>query len=105
MPWSLMQVKPEQEELLQSLLKVQHESEHRSLYHLPHMKLWTKLRPGVHVSKTLQVLSFKTCPRIITKPDHTCYPQITSPYAATEMAIHCKILATAASISAMACMQ
>ena len=42
---------PEQEEKLQQLLHSQKEAGQQTLYHLPHMNLWTKLRPGVHVSK------------------------------------------------------
>ena len=43
---------PEQEEKLQQLLHSQKGGwAAKRLYHLPHMNLWTKLRPGVHVSK------------------------------------------------------
>ena len=46
-----VQVPPEQEEKLQQLLHSQKEAGQQTLYHLPHMNLWTKLRPGVHVSQ------------------------------------------------------
>ena len=45
-----LQVPPEEEEKLQQLLHSQQQAGQQTLYHLPHMKLWTKLRPGVHVS-------------------------------------------------------
>ena len=45
-----MQVEPEQGGQLQSLLHSQQEAQHKSLHHLPQLNLWTKLRPGVHVS-------------------------------------------------------
>ena len=45
-----LQVPPEEEEKLQQLLHPQQQAGQQTLYHLPHMKLWTKLRPGVHVS-------------------------------------------------------
>ena len=46
-----LQVPPEQEEKLQLLLHSQKEAGQQTLYHLPHMNLWTKLRPGVRVSQ------------------------------------------------------
>ena len=42
-------MKPEDEEKLQQLLHLQQKADKQTLYHLPYMKLWTKLRPGVHV--------------------------------------------------------
>ncbi len=44
-----MQVPAEEEEKLQQLLHSQQQAGQQTLYHLPHMNLWTKLRPGVHV--------------------------------------------------------
>lgn len=52
-----MQVPAEEEKKLQQLLQTQQQAGQQTLYHLPHMNLWTKLRPGVHVRTPLVKVS------------------------------------------------
>ena len=54
-----MQVPAEEEEKLQQLLHSQQQAGQQTLYHLPHMNLWTKLRPGVHVRTPHQTESWR----------------------------------------------
>ena len=52
----LVQVPAEEDEKLQQLLRTHRQAGQQTLYHLPHMNLWTKLRPGVHVRTPITIL-------------------------------------------------